>query len=71
MPLTEMRSLFAFNEWANARTFDAIGALGADQLTKDLGSSFPSVLLTAAHIVGAEWIWLQRWINAAPSGFPK
>jgi len=71
MTMTEIRSLFAFNDWANARTFDAIGALSIDQLTKDLGASFPSVLLTAAHIVGAEWIWLQRWISSGPSGFPE
>ncbi len=70
MTVAELRALVAFNDWANARTFDAIGALTADQLTKDLGASFPSVLLTAAHLVGAEWIWLQRWIQAPPSRFP-
>lgn len=71
MTVAEIRSLFEFNDWANARTFDAIGALSPDQLTRDLGSSFPSVLLTAAHLVGAEWIWLERWTNPAPSSFPE
>jgi uncharacterized damage-inducible protein DinB len=72
MTTPEMRELLDFNEWANAKTFGAIGALDAGALTKDLGSSFPSVLLTAAHIVGAEWIWLERWTGAPPpSGFPE
>jgi uncharacterized damage-inducible protein DinB len=50
----EIRSLFHFNEWANARTFDAIAALTPEQQTALNGSSFPSILLTAAHLVGAE-----------------
>lgn len=67
----EMTSLFAFNTWANARTFDAVSTLTPAQLTAENGSSFPSILLTAAHIVGAEWIWLERWLNRVPGGFPQ
>lgn len=70
MTNAEIESLFEFNEWANARTFEAIAALTAEQLTQDNGSSFPSILLTAAHVVGAEWIWLERWKGATPSSFP-
>lgn len=70
MTNAEMRSLFDFNEWANARTFEALGALTADELTRGNGSSFPSILATAAHIVGAEWIWLERWVSRVPGGFP-
>ncbi len=50
--------------------FDAIAALTPEQQTKDLGSSFPSVALTAAHMVAAEWIWLQRWLGISNSTFP-
>jgi len=70
MTNAELRSLFEFNDWANARTFAAVGALTAEQLTLDNKSSLPSVLLTAAHIVGAEWIWLERWIGRSTGGFP-
>jgi uncharacterized damage-inducible protein DinB len=70
MTNAEMRSLFDFNEWANARTFEAVGALTPEQLTHENGSSFPSILLTAAHIVGAEWIWLERWLDRATGDFP-
>jgi len=70
MTNAEIRSLFEFNEWANARTFAAVGALSVEQLTLDNKSSMPSVLLTAAHIVGAEWIWLERWLGRPTAGFP-
>ena len=70
MTNAEIRSLFEFNDWANARTFEAIGALTLEQQTKDNGSSFPSILATAAHIVGAEWIWLERWKETPSPAFP-
>jgi uncharacterized damage-inducible protein DinB len=71
MTLEELRSLLTYNEWANARTFTAIGTLSDEQLTKDLGSSFPSILLTAGHMVGAEWAWLQRWVAESPTVYPE
>ena len=69
--LADLQRLLKFNEWANARVFDAIATLTPEQLTKDLGSSFPSVALTAAHMVAGEWIWLQRWLGASNSEFPE
>ena len=71
MVLADLKRLLKFNEWANARVFDAIATLTPEQLTKDLGSSFPSVGLTAAHMVAAEWIWLQRWLGLSNSKFPE
>ena len=68
--LADLQRLLKFNEWANARVFDAIAALTPEQLSKDLGSSFPTVALTAAHMVAGEWIWLQRWLGVSNSTFP-
>jgi len=70
MTLQDLKRLLMFNEWANARVFDAIATLTPEQVTKDLGSSFPSVGLTAAHMVAGEWIWLQRWLGISNSKFP-
>jgi uncharacterized damage-inducible protein DinB len=70
MILADLKRLLKFNDWANARVFDAIAILTPEQLTKDLGSSFPSVGLTAAHMVAAEWIWLQRWLGMSNNKFP-
>ena len=71
MTTGDLQRLLRFNEWANARVFDAIAALTPGQLTKNLGSSFPSVGLTAAHMVAGEWIWLQRWLGISNSQFPE
>jgi uncharacterized damage-inducible protein DinB len=46
---------------------DACGALSSEQFTRDLGSSFPSVRDTLAHIMGAQWIWLERFRGRSPS----
>src|SRR5216683_1964765 len=35
-----------------------------------MGSSFPSVRDTLAHIFGAEWIWLERFQGRSPASLP-
>jgi len=49
---------------------DACVALSTEQLTRKLGSSYPSVRDTLTHIMFAEWLWLERWSGRYPSGFP-
>jgi uncharacterized damage-inducible protein DinB len=70
MTLDDLRSLYTYNAWANARFFEAIEGLDETRRTAPLESSFPSVIATLGHIVGAEWIWLSRWQGTSPSGFP-
>ena len=55
------RTLFDYDAWANRRMLDACAALSPEQFTRDLGSSFRSVRDTLAHIMGAEWLWLERF----------
>lgn len=69
--IQEIRELYAYNRWANQRTFDAAAKLSPEALGKDLGSSFPSVLATLAHMAGAEWVWLERWLGSSPGGGPS
>lgn len=66
-----IQQLYDYNSWANTRALGACAALTPEQFLKDLGSSFPSVRDTLAHIYGAEWIWLERWQGRTPSGLPK
>jgi uncharacterized damage-inducible protein DinB len=70
MTIDEARELFGYSEWANGRMFEAAAALPADQLSATMASSFPSILGTLGHIVGAEWIWLRRWHGDSPAGTP-
>jgi uncharacterized damage-inducible protein DinB len=67
MTTHDIRLLFAYNRWANARMLAAVARLSPDQLTRDLGNSFASVRDTLVHIYGAEWIWLERWKGTSPT----
>lgn len=70
MTTEEIRSLYAYNRWANARVLEVIAGLSEDRLTAPIESSFPSILGTFAHIVAAEWVWLRRWRGENPTAFP-
>jgi uncharacterized damage-inducible protein DinB len=67
----EIRELYAYNRWANRAVLAACGRLDAEELTRDLKSSFPSVLATLVHILSAEWIWLERWQGSSPKAMPE
>ena len=60
-------TLYDYNAWANTRILRAVEPLASEAFLRDLKNSFPSVLDTLAHILGAEWIWLRRWHGESPS----
>lgn len=66
MTLDDIRTLIEFNYWGNHRALDACAGLTPEQFMRDLGNSFPSVRDTLAHILGAEWIWHERWHGRSP-----
>jgi len=67
----EIERLFAYNRWANARSFEAASALSPEELGREVGGSFASVLGTLTHLVGAEWVWLERWHGRSPRALPQ
>jgi uncharacterized damage-inducible protein DinB len=67
MTAAEAQHLQAYQRWANARSFEAVGALDPERLGLDLGTSHGSVLGTLVHMVWADWIWLGRWLRAQES----
>lgn len=69
-PVQQARDLFAWTEGANHDVLTAAADLSPDELARDLGGSFPSVRATLVHMLGAEWIWLRRWLGTSPSGLP-
>lgn len=70
LDIENIRLLFDYNTWANHRALDACVALSDEQFTHDLGSGFRSVRDTLAHICGAEWLWLERWLGNSPTSLP-
>src|SRR5512133_3013085 len=71
MTTGEVQELFAYDAWANALVFETAAGLSEEQLAHSVASSFPSVVATLAHMVGAEWVWLCRWLGESPAGFPE
>jgi uncharacterized damage-inducible protein DinB len=70
MDVADVRKLLAYGAWANARIFDAASELSEEQWTREVGGSYPSLAGTLRHIVGAEWVWLQRLLGAS-HGMPE
>jgi uncharacterized damage-inducible protein DinB len=62
----DVEFLYRYNRWANRTVMETVGALTFDQFNQRLGGSFPSVRETLVHLMGAEWIWLQRWKGVSP-----
>lgn len=70
MTLGELRDLYAYDGWANGRVFDAVMGLPDGAADASVVGSFPSIRATLAHIVGAEWVWLRRWVGENPTSIP-
>ena len=67
----DIRNLYSYDSWANRRMLEACAALSAEQFTRDLGSSFRSVRDTMGHILGAQWIWFERFHGRSPASLPN
>jgi uncharacterized damage-inducible protein DinB len=68
MTVAEVRHLFTYTEWANARVLDAVEKLSADESLRDVRISHKSILGTLLHVAGADSLWLQRWLGNSPVG---
>jgi uncharacterized damage-inducible protein DinB len=71
MRVSDIRSLYAYNEWANARMFLAAAQLDQGAFVEPRGSSFSSIRDTLAHIATSEWVWLRRWRGESPATAPE
>ncbi len=50
-----------YNEWMNAKLYDAAAKLPVAGLAKDCGAFFGSILGTFNHLVVGDTIWLKRF----------
>jgi uncharacterized damage-inducible protein DinB len=65
-PENGLLELLEYHRWATNLTVNAAKALTLEQFTQDLGSSFPSVRDTLAHVFTADRAWLGRLEGQAP-----
>ncbi|MGO9083926.1 MAG: DinB family protein [Candidatus Sulfotelmatobacter sp.] len=71
MDIPFISELYSYNRWANAKTLVVASRLDNEAFTRELGNSFSSVRDTLVHILGAEWIWLERWNGRSPKALPS
>jgi len=64
--LEPLRELYDYNYWARDRQLEACSKLSEEQLLRPMGNSFPSLRDTLAHLLAAEWIWLERFRGRSP-----
>ena len=65
--LETLRDLFDYNYWARDRQLDACAALSEEEFLRPMGNSFSSVRDVLAHLIFAEWAWLERWQGKSPT----
>jgi len=68
--LSTFRELYDYNFWARDRQLEACVALPPDQFLRPMGNSFSSLRDTLVHLVGVEWLWLERWSGRSPRALP-
>jgi len=60
MTVNDLRALYDYCYWANARLFDVISRLTTEQFTRNLSGSYGSIRNTMVHMMSTEWGWLER-----------
>jgi uncharacterized damage-inducible protein DinB len=67
IPVSILQEMFEYNYWARDLQLRACARLTDEQFLRPLGSSFSSLRDTLAHLVGSEWVWVERWLGRSPT----
>jgi uncharacterized damage-inducible protein DinB len=65
-----LRGLLAYTIWADRQILQALDEVPAEDLTRDTGTSFGSVLGTMVHVLGGEQLWLSRFLGVPLQRLP-
>jgi len=66
-PLRHIRLMAQYNQWMNAKLYETAAKLSREELEKDRGAFFGSLLGTLNHIMVGDIIWLKR-LGTHPAG---
>lgn len=67
IPLALLTELYDYNYWARDQQLAVCEGLSPENFVRPLGSSYSSLRDTLVHLVGAEWVWLERWRGHSPT----
>ncbi len=70
MKNAELKQIVDANDWLWGKWWPALLELSPEQAHQEVGGSFASVFATAAHMVGAETVWLERLMGSPEASFP-
>ena len=68
--LNDMNAAARYNAWANRRVYAACEPLSADELARDRGAFFASIMGTLNHILLADLIYRER-LEKTPTTFTR
>ncbi len=54
-------TMASYNSWMNGKVYDAAGRLPAEEIARDRGAFFKSILGTLDHLLFADLVWLGRF----------
>ncbi|HEX4962322.1 MAG TPA: DinB family protein [Thermoanaerobaculia bacterium] len=68
---TTVRDLLLYMLWADRHTLAAARQVTPEDLTREAGVSFGSLLGTLAHMLGAQRLWLSRFLGQPMQRVPN
>ena len=69
--MSELRDrLITYHLWATGSLLDVVATVSTDEFERALGGSFGSLRGLCLHVLGAEWVWLERLAGRTPTAFP-
>ena len=72
MDVSYFHMLLAYNMWANAKILDrAVEVAEADYFAPRAGLSYGNLHGTLLHVIGSDWLWLQRWQGISADRVPE
>lgn len=71
MDQAELLDLVAYTEWATAQLVAALRGIPDAARRRRDESAFGSLHGTLAHLIAAEWVWLERWKGTSPASPPE
>jgi uncharacterized damage-inducible protein DinB len=60
MSVLDLKRLYDYGRWANAKLLAVVLRLTPEQFTQDVAGSYGSVRNTLVHAMSAQWGWLDR-----------
>lgn len=56
-----LQRMARYNQWVNRKLYEKVQLLAAEEIAKDRGAFFKSILGTLNHILVADMFWLRRF----------